>query len=113
MVDDPEAKADLLTAQMSDMQPEGGHAAVLADGAPYGRMLPGIRGIRLEVLRVEAKFKYDDHHPVDQRERVSSNLEHRGRGLDAGAATQQRRRVGAVGPRGRVLSSARALNLIA
>ena len=28
-------------------------------------MLPGIRGVRLSVLRVEAKFKYDDHNPVD------------------------------------------------
>ena len=64
---------------------------------PYGRMLSGIRGIRLEVLRVEAKFKYDDHNPVEHRERVIDHLEERAHGLDAGAATQQRRRLAAIG----------------
>jgi len=67
------------------------------DAARYGRMLPGIRGVRLTVLRVEAKFKYDDHHPVEHRERVVGDLEQRGHGLDAGAATQQRRRLAAIG----------------
>jgi transcriptional regulator len=49
------------------------------------------------VLRVEAKFKYDDHNPIEHRERVIGNLEHRDHGLDPGAATQQRRRLAAVG----------------
>lgn len=97
VVDDPQGKAEILTAQLADWQPEGGHAAVAVDAPPYGRMLSGIRGVRLEVLRVEAKFKYDDDKPVEHRERVSENLEHRGHGLDAGAATQQRRRLAAVG----------------
>ncbi|WP_240799922.1 hypothetical protein [Streptomyces sp. A1277] len=30
-------------------------------------MLPGIRGLRLAVTEVRAKFKYDDHKPVGQR----------------------------------------------
>jgi transcriptional regulator len=60
-------------------------------------MLPGIRGVRLTVLRVEAKFKYDDHNPVEHRERVIDHLEQRGHGLDAGAAAQQRRRLAAIG----------------
>jgi transcriptional regulator len=67
------------------------------DSAPYGRMLPGIRGLRLAVLRVEAKFKYDDQKPVEHRERVIGRLEERGEGLDRGAAAQQRRRLTAVG----------------
>ena len=45
--------------------------------APYGRMLSGIRGVRLPVLRVDAKFKYDDANPVDHRERVIDHLEQR------------------------------------
>ena len=97
VVDDPEGKADILAAQLADFQPEGGHATMAADAAPYGRMLPSIRGVRLAVLRVDAKFKYDDHKPVEHRERVSSRLEQRGHGLDAGAATQQRRRLAAIG----------------
>ncbi|WP_210508126.1 FMN-binding negative transcriptional regulator [Naasia sp. SYSU D00057] len=97
IVDDPEDKAALLAAQLSDLQPEGRHAEVAPGAGPYGRMLPGIRGVRLAVLRVEAKFKYDDAKPVEHRERVIRRLEERGHGLDAAAAAQQRRRLGAIG----------------
>lgn len=97
VVDDPQEKAGILTAQLADFQPEGGHATVAADAAPYGRMLPGIRGVRLAVLRVDAKFKYDDANPVEHRERVIGHLEQRGHGLDVGAAGQQRRRLAAIG----------------
>jgi transcriptional regulator len=97
VVDDPQGKAKILTAQLADLQPEGGHAAVAPGTAPYGRMLPGIRGVRLEVLQVDAKFKYDDHNPVEHRERVIGHLRQRGHELDAGAAAQQRRRLAAIG----------------
>jgi transcriptional regulator len=97
VVDDPAGEAALLSAQLADFQPEGRHAAVTADTAPYGRMLPGIRGVRLAVLRVDAKFEYDDHNPVEHRERVTNNLEQRDHGLDSGAALQQRRRLDVIG----------------
>jgi len=97
VVDDPQGKAELLTAQLADFQPEGGHATVAVDAEPYGRMLSGIRGVRLAVLRVDAKFKYDDSNPVDHRERVIGYLGERDRGLDAGAARQQQRRLAAIG----------------
>jgi transcriptional regulator len=97
VVDDPEGKVAILAAQLGDFQPEGGYAAIAVDDGPYGRMLPGIRGLRLSVLRVEAKFKYDDHNPVEHRQRVIDNLEDRNHGLDRGAATQQRRRLAAIG----------------
>jgi transcriptional regulator len=97
VIDDPQGKVEILAAQLGDVQPEGGHAEVEADGEPYGRMLPGIRGVRLGVLRVDAKFKYDDSNPVEHRERVVGYLEERGQGLDAGAARQQQRRLAAIG----------------
>lgn len=97
IVDDPDGKVDILTTQLGDFQPEGRHATVAVGQGPYGRMLRGIRGVRLAVLGVEAKFKYDDHNPVEHRERVIDNLERRGRGLDSGAAAQQRRRLSAIG----------------
>lgn len=97
VVDDPAGKAEILTAQLSDFQPEGRHAAVGVGVDPYGRMLPGIRGVRLSILRVEAKFKYDDANPVEHRERVAEHLVERGRDLDAGAAAAQRRRLAAIG----------------
>ena len=69
-----------------------------ADGvAETDMMLPGIRGVRLTVLRVDAKFKYDDHNLVEHRQSVIGHLEQRGRGLDVGAAAQQHRRLTAIG----------------
>jgi transcriptional regulator len=50
-----------------------------------------------DVLQVDAKFKYDDANPVEHRQRVIGHLDQRGRGLDAGAAIQQRRRLAAIG----------------
>jgi transcriptional regulator len=97
VVDDPEGKVEILAAQLAEFQPEGRHAAPAVDAMPYGRMLAGIRAVRLEVLRVDAKFKYDDAKPVEHRQRVIANLQQRGRGLDAAAAAQQRRRLDAVG----------------
>jgi transcriptional regulator len=97
VIDDPQGKVDILDIQLGDQQPEGGHAQVAVDREPYGRMLPGIRGVRLAVLRVDAKFKYDDSNPVEHRERVVGYLEGRGQPLDAGAARQQQRRLDAIG----------------
>jgi transcriptional regulator len=97
LVDDPEGKVEILTAQLADFQPEGRHAAVAVDEPPYGRMLAGIRGARLAMLSVDAKFKYDDHNPAALRERVTDLLTERDHGLDAGAAAQQRRRLAAIG----------------
>ena len=93
IVDSPEDKVALLRTQFAHIQPEGGYAAVEPDEPPYGRMLPGIRGLRLQILEVLAKFKYDDHNPIDHRVRVSTALEERGGLHDAGAAAQQRRRI--------------------
>ncbi len=97
IIDDPQDKVSILDAQLADLQPEGGHALVSVDAPPYGRMLSGIRGIRLQILGVDAKFKYDDANPVDHRVRVSDHLDERDHALDRGAATQQRRRIGRVG----------------
>jgi transcriptional regulator len=97
VIDDPHGKVEILETQFSDIQPEGNHASVAVDEEPYGPMLSGIRGVRLSIVRVDAKFKYDDHNPIDHRERVIGSLEERGTGLDRGAATQQRRRLAAIG----------------
>lgn len=98
IIDDPEAKADLLRRQLAHFQPDGDHADVAPDLPPYGRMLPGIRGLRLQVTGVVAKFKYDDHKPVEHRASVADRLTDRDNGLDTAAAGQQRRRLDRIGP---------------
>jgi transcriptional regulator len=99
VVDDPADKAAILTAQLAQLQPEGQHAEAAVGAEPYGRMLPGIRGLRLQVVDVRAKFKYDDHKPLALREDVGVHLEERATGRDLGAHDQQRRRVAELGER--------------
>ncbi|MCF4137366.1 FMN-binding negative transcriptional regulator [Streptomyces sp. Tue 6430] len=91
-VDDPEAKADLLNRQTGHFQPEGGSARVAAGEVPYGRLLSGIRGIRLEVTGVRAKFKYANHRPAGTRERIAAGLAARGGPGDAAAREHLLRR---------------------
>jgi transcriptional regulator len=67
IVDDPQDKAELLRRQLAHFQPQGDHAQVAVDMPPYGRMLSGIRGLRLHMTSVAAKFKYDDHNPQEHR----------------------------------------------
>ncbi|MFI1360845.1 FMN-binding negative transcriptional regulator [Streptomyces sp. NPDC020898] len=94
VVDDPAEKADLLNRQLGHFQPEGGSARVAAGEAPYGRMLSGIRGIRLEVTDVRAKFKYAEKRPAEVQDRIAAGLAERGGPRDAGALAVQRHRRG-------------------
>jgi transcriptional regulator len=93
-VDDPAEKAALLNRQMSHFQPEGGSARVAVGEAPFGRMLAGIRGIRLEVTDVRAKFKYAEKKPTEVQDRIAAGLAARDGPRDAGALAVQRRRRG-------------------
>lgn len=97
IIDCPKARADLLRSQTAHFQPDGDHAPIDSDQAPYGRMLPGIRGLRLDVTGVRAKFKYDDRKPAGQRTDIARRLTERGTGLDGPTATQQLRRPDRIG----------------
>jgi transcriptional regulator len=99
VIDDPVAKVEILQAQVGHFQPEGQHAPIDVDAEPYGRMLPGIRGLRLSIRTVAAKFKYDDHKPLKLREAASEQLEERGGAHDLGARAQQQRRIAELGER--------------
>ncbi|MEU6518974.1 FMN-binding negative transcriptional regulator [Streptomyces sp. NPDC046978] len=74
VVDDPAEKAELLNRQTRHFQPDGGSARAAAGVAPYGRMLPGIRGLRLEVTGVRAKFKYAGRKPEEIQDRIADGL---------------------------------------
>ncbi|WP_030814669.1 FMN-binding negative transcriptional regulator [Streptomyces sp. NRRL S-337] len=97
VVDDPEAKAALLQRQMGHFQPEGGSAPVTAGEAPYGRLLSGIRGLRLEVHEIRAKFKYGGKRSETVQHRISGRLAERNGPGDAAARAHQQRRLAAAG----------------
>jgi transcriptional regulator len=99
VIDDPIEKAAILTKQLESLQPEGRHAEAAVGAEPYGRMLPGIRGLRLQIVGVRAKFKYDDHKPLGLREDVGVHLEQRAQGRDLGAHNEQQRRIAELGER--------------
>ncbi|MEU1595811.1 FMN-binding negative transcriptional regulator [Streptomyces sp. NPDC005708] len=73
-VDDPAEKAELLNRQTHHFQPEGGSARAAVGEAPYGRLLSGIRGLRLEVTGVRAKFKYAGRKPEEIQDRIAAGL---------------------------------------
>jgi transcriptional regulator len=55
-------------------------------------MLAGIRGLRLEVTDVRAKFKYANHRPAEVRGRIAAELAARGGPGDARARDHLLRR---------------------
>ncbi len=92
IVDDAEGKRALLRRQLEHF----GDPADL-DRVTYQRLLPGIRGLRLTIGSVRAKFKYDDGKAEQQRRTVAARLDARDTGRDTAAARQQRRRLAAIG----------------
>ncbi|NDH65056.1 MAG: FMN-binding negative transcriptional regulator [Microbacteriaceae bacterium] len=97
VVSEPAEVAQIIQAHMSEFQPAGDYAVVDSVTAPYGPMMTIIRGVRLKIVSVDAKFKYDDHKPLAFRESVISKLQERDTHQDIGAAAQQARRLNEIG----------------
>ena len=97
IVDDARLKADLLHRQLAHFQPDGDYAEVAPGQPPFGRMLPGIRCLRLEVTDVRAKFKYGGNKPRAMQQRVTGLLAQRAGRHDAAAREHQLRRLAASG----------------
>ena len=81
-VDDPAELAAILERQLGHFQPEGKHAPVEPGDNRYGKLLGSIRGIRLTVTDVRAKFKFGGNRTAQHREVVAKNLGDRGSSLD-------------------------------
>jgi transcriptional regulator len=90
VVDDDSGKAAILRLQQSCLDPDG----QWADPAEHGRVLSSIRGLRIHVTGVRAKFKYGGN--VDQAHRlaVADRLLARGGPGDAEARGHLLRRLG-------------------
>jgi len=75
----------LLRTQLSRFEPDSG----VADPQAHVRRLPGIRGVRLTVESVQAKFKYGGNVDDAHRARVAEHLQSQGQ---LGALRQLTRR---------------------
>ncbi|MGI8870657.1 MAG: FMN-binding negative transcriptional regulator [Mycobacteriales bacterium] len=81
VVDDADGKVQILRRQLAGLQAH----VPMDDPTTHPRLLPGIRGIRLAVLDVRAKFKYGGNKTAGVRRGIATRLsERRGPG-DASA----------------------------
>ncbi|HWO63538.1 MAG TPA: FMN-binding negative transcriptional regulator [Umezawaea sp.] len=85
VLDDPAAKAALLTTQLAHFEPPGGRAEVSEAVDADRRLLPGIRGLELTVRDVRAKFKYGGNKSPEVRARIAEHLAERAGPHDAAA----------------------------
>jgi len=93
VLDDPAQIAAILERQLAHFQPEGKHAPVEPGDNRYGKLLGSIRGIRLSVTDVRAKFKFGANRTVEHRKVVAAKLAERGRLLDIEARANVMRRI--------------------
>jgi transcriptional regulator len=93
IVDEPAELAGLLTDLLDHFQPEGRHAPVEAGDNPYARQFRAIRGLRLTIRDVRAKFKFGGNRPVQHRLAVARQLEARNGPRDAEARAHLLRRL--------------------
>jgi len=90
---DPAETAAILRRQLAVIQPDFEIADPLT---AHPEQIRTIRGIRIAIEEVRAKFKYGGNVDVAHREAVIVDLERRGGPGDAAAARQTRRRIDAM-----------------
>ena len=88
VMDDAEGKLAILRRQLAEFEPE----LPTADPEVHTRSLPSIRGLRLAIREVKAKFKYGGNVDLDHRLAVADRLANRGGPGDAAARAQLLRR---------------------
>jgi transcriptional regulator len=94
VVDDDEGKAQILRAQLGVTEPGSG----VADPLEHGRRLSSIRGLRLSVVEVRAKFKYGGNVDDAHRAEVACRLTERAGPGDRAALGHLRRRTAQEAP---------------
>ena len=88
VLDDDEAKLDVLRRQLAILEPDVAHA----DPHVHRRRLNGIRAIRIRVRDVAGKFKYGGNVDDEHRRAVADRLADRGGPGDAAALRHLQRR---------------------
>jgi transcriptional regulator len=89
VIDDDDGKLAILRRQLAAVEPE----LATADPAVHLRKLSGIRGLRLSVREVRAKFKYGGNVDLEHRNAVAERLAARGGPGDESARAQLLRRI--------------------
>jgi transcriptional regulator len=86
VVDDPDAKANLLTRQLAHFEPAATRRQPVSTSVESDRrQLSGIRGLRLTIRDIQAKFKYGGNKDVAHRLDIAQALAARGGPMDEAA----------------------------
>ncbi len=100
IIDDQAAKAAILARQLRHFEPEGSHRVTPGvDVESDLRLMPGIRGLRLTITGVNAKFKYGGNKTQEHRADIATALQIRNGPMDAAARRRLMSRPAA--PKGR------------
>lgn len=89
VVDEPDGVAGVLRTQLGALQPD----LAVVDPTEHGTRLGQIRGLRLEIVEVRAKFKYGGNVDAEHRAAVADRLAERGGPGDAAARSHLLRRL--------------------
>ena len=81
VVDDPAGMAEILRLQLGELEPDGG----AADPAVHEKKFRAIRGLRLAIDEVRAKYKFGGNVDVEHRAAVAERLAERAGPGDAEA----------------------------
>lgn len=81
ILDEPTSIAEILRLQIGEFEPNSG----IADPASHPNKLKAIRGLRIAIEEVRAKFKFGGNADAAHRDAVAARLLERNRGGDADA----------------------------
>ena len=84
VTDEPEEIAAILRTQLADVEPDGG----LQDPSVHAKQFKAIRGLRLTIDDVRAKFKYGGNADAEHRAAAAERLRARGGPGDSAAAAR-------------------------
>lgn len=82
IVDDLEEKCDVLNALMQKLQPEGGYEPISLADKGYAGQVKATAIVRIEINRLNAKFKFGQNWKQEKLDNVSKQLSERGQQLD-------------------------------
>lgn len=97
IVDEPTELAAILERLLTRVQPDGAIHRVEAGPTPFGRMLGGIRGLRLAVDEVRTRFKVGGDKAAAHRRAIAERMQARGTDLDRELRAHLLRRLDAEG----------------
>jgi transcriptional regulator len=89
ILDDPVAKAAILARQLRHFEPEDSTRVTPSiDVESDVRQMPGIRGLRLTITGVNAKFKFGGNKTREHRAEIGAALQTRNGPMDAAARSR-------------------------